>query len=116
MFLSFQQNLKPWTEKSKEFTEKKVNQTIKIQFNEKYKKASKNYLDKNIRALKEEQPGVAYKCLKKLGAQPRNCLDENTFTLLNHLEQGLTTEESIDKIADFLQPLAKNLNHLRLRN
>ena len=68
--------------------------SLKSQFNEKYKKASQNYLDKKIRALKEEQPVVAYKCLKKLGAQPGDCLDENSFTLLNHLEQGLTTEES----------------------
>ena len=36
----------------------------------KYKKAAEVYLEKNVRALKEDDPGRAYQSLKKLGAQP----------------------------------------------
>ena len=38
--------------------------------------------------------------MKKLGAQPGDCADEGSFTLLSHLEQGLSDEESIERIAE----------------
>ena len=40
---------------------------LKNSYDEKFKKAAEAYLDKNVRSLKEEDPGKAYQSLKKLG-------------------------------------------------
>ena len=59
-------------------------------FELKYKKAAKDHLDKNVRSLKEERPGQAYAVLKRMGAQPGDCLDEGGFRLSEHMEEQLT--------------------------
>ena len=53
-------------------------------FETKYKIEAKKYLDKNLDALKDTNPGQAYSILKKMGAQPNDCIDSNTFTLPSH--------------------------------
>ena len=73
---------------------------LKNAYNEKFQSAAVAYLEKNIRSLKEDDPGTAYRNMKKLGAQPGDCADEGSFTLLSHLEQGLSDEESIERIAE----------------
>ena len=73
---------------------------LKNAYNEKFKSAAVAYLEKNVRSLKEDDPGTAYRNMKKLGAQPGDCADEGSFTLLSHLEQGLSDEESIEHIAE----------------
>ena len=80
---------------------------LKNMFNEKYEKAASAYLEKNIRSLKEDDPGTAYRNLKKLGAQPGDCSDEGAFTLLSHLEQGLSIEESIERIAQHFAQISQ---------
>ena len=55
---------------------------------------------KNVRSLKEDDPGKAYRSLKKMGAQPGDCSNEGSFTLISHMEDNLTTEESIESIAE----------------
>ena len=45
----------------------------------------------------EDDPGKAYKTLKKMGAQ--SGLEDGSFTLLTHLEGNLTHEQSKDNIA-----------------
>ena len=48
-------------------------------------------------ALKETKPGQAYGILKKMGAQPGDCLEEsNTFTLPAHESESLTIEQSAE--------------------
>ena len=56
-----------------------------IFFDEKYKSAANDHLNKNVRSLKEENPGKAYSVLKKMGAQPGDCLDEGSFRLTEHV-------------------------------
>ena len=72
---------------------------LREEYNLKYKKAAKKYIDKNVSALKQANPGKAYSTLKKMGAQPGDCNDEGTFTLLNHLDADLTTEQCAEEIA-----------------
>ena len=79
--------------KSKKYLE------LKSVYDEKLKKEAKAYLDKNVRSLMEDDPGKAYQTLKKMGAQPGDCLEDNTFHLLSHLEDNLSQEESVEKIA-----------------
>ena len=70
---------------------------LENQFKSKYKIAAEKYLNKNLDELKETKPGQAYSILKKMGAQPGDCLDNNTFTLTSH--EGLSDEESVECIA-----------------
>ena len=43
---------------------------LKSSYDEKLKNAAQAYLEKNVRSLKEDDPGKAYRCLKKMAAQP----------------------------------------------
>ena len=72
---------------------------LKKLYNEKYEKAAKSYLEKNVRSLKEDDPGKAYKSLKKMAAQPGDCSDEGTFQLQSHMEDNLTEDDSVEKIS-----------------
>ena len=69
---------------------------LKECYDRKYKKAAEVYLERNVRSLKEDDPGRAYQSLKKLGAQPGDCSDEGSFTLISHQLENLTSEESAE--------------------
>ena len=56
---------------------------------------TESYLNKNVRSLIEDNPGKAYRSLKKMSSQPGDCEDETSFTLLWHIEDNLTSTESI---------------------
>ena len=73
---------------------------LKDKFDSKFKIAAKDHLEKNVRSLKEENPGQAYAILKKMGAQPGDCLDEGSFKVAEHIEAKLSLAESAEKIAE----------------
>ena len=52
--------------------------------------------------------------MKKLGAQPGDCADEGSFTLTSHLEENLTTEESIERIADHFAKISQEFPPLSI--
>ena len=90
--------------------------SLKKIYDEKFRKAAQAYLDKNVRSLKEDDPGKAYQTLKKMSSQPGDCTEDNTFKLSSHVEDNLTDEQSIESIAEhFAQisqeypPLNRNL-------
>ena len=85
---------------------------LKTVFDEKYKQAATNYLEKNVRSLLEDNPGKAYKNLKKLGAQPGDCSDEGSFSLISHLNENLTTEESTERIANHFARISQEYQPL----
>ena len=60
-----------------------------------------------MRTLKESDPGRAYSTLKKMGAQPGDMLDDGAFSLLNHLEDNLTSKESVEKIAKHFSQISQ---------
>ena len=72
---------------------------LKECYDRKYKKAAEVYLERNVRSLKEDDPGRAYQSLKKLGAQPGDCSDEGSFTLISHQLENLTSEESAENLS-----------------
>ena len=47
----------------------------------------------------KDDPGKAYRCLKRLASQPGDHADEGDFTLTAHLNENLTPEQSIERIA-----------------
>ena len=50
---------------------------LKESYDEKYKIAAAEYLQRTVTSLKEDDPGKAYKCLKKMAAQEFQPLDYN---------------------------------------
>ena len=76
-------------------------------FQTKYKAEAEKYLNKNLDALRESNPGQAYSILKKMGAQPGDCVDGNTFTLPSHENENLSDEEAAEKIADHFATISQ---------
>ena len=83
-------------------------------FEEKYRYEAKKYLDKNLDALKQTKPGKAYSILKKMGAQPGDCVDANTFSLPNH--ESLSEEESAEQIAAHFASISQEFLPLDVNN
>ena len=80
---------------------------LKDKYDRKFQTAAKNYLQKNVTELKESNPGKSFSILKRMGAPPGSCNDEGTFTLQNHLEQNLSTEDSIEQIAQYFVQISQ---------
>ena len=72
---------------------------LEAEFKSKYKTEAKKFLKKSMDTLRESNPGKAYCVLKKMGAQPGDCIDSNTFTLPNHESESLTVLQSCERIA-----------------
>ena len=72
---------------------------LKEKYDLKFETAATNYLNKSVKSLMEDDPATAYRRLKRLAAQPGDHQDEGTFTLSSHLENNLTPEQSIERIA-----------------
>ena len=51
----------------------------------KLKKAGRNYIQKNVTALKIENPSKAYSFLKKMSAKPGDCEESGSFNLKKSL-------------------------------
>ena len=67
------------------------------EFSTNYKAAAEKYIRKKVDDLKETKPGKAFSILRNMGAKPGDDIDGNQFTLPLH--EGLTKEESAEKIA-----------------
>ena len=68
-------------------------------YERKLKAAKQAYLNSNVRALLDTEPGRAYSILKRLGAQPGDTGDAATFDIQEHVSLGLSPAESADRIA-----------------
>ena len=84
------------------------------QFNTKYRKASKDYLDKMMLELEESNPAKANKIIKRLGAQPGETLDEGNFSLPDH--RSLTAEQSANKIAQKFAEISQEYPPIKIEN
>ena len=73
-------------------------------------------MGKNVRELKEADPGKVYATLKRMGAQPGDELDDGTFSIQEHLEANLTDKESVEKIADHFSQISKEYPALNIQN
>ena len=78
---------------------------LKEKYDKKFKIAASDYLEKSVRTLMEDDPGTAYRCLKRLAAQPGDHQEDGTFSLSSHQEANLTSDQSIEKIAQQNQNL-----------
>ena len=80
------------------------------------KKAANDHLEKNVRSLKESDPGKAYSTLKKMGAQPGDMLDDGSFTLIDHLKDNLTNMEAVERIADHFARISQEYPAFNIDN
>ena len=88
--------------KGREYNKRGKTQKYKIlaeEFNTKFKIEAEKYLRKNMDALMQSKPGQAYGILKRMGAQPGDCIDSNGFTLPVHVTENLSDEQSAERIA-----------------
>ena len=81
--------------------------TKKIRFDRKYLKASKDYIKKNVDEAMVDNPGKATKALNHLSARPGDCQPGGSFRLVNHLEENLSIEESIEKFVTFFSSISQ---------
>ena len=86
---------------------------LAAEFDLKYKNEAQKYLDKNVHELKVNRPGQAYNTLKKMGAQPGDCIDSNAFTLPGH--ESLTEEESAEQIASHFAQISNEFPPLDIK-
>ena len=66
--------------------------------------------------MKEENPGKAYAVLKKMGAQPGDCLDEMSFWLTEHVEANLSLAMAAEKIAEHFSLISQQYPPLEIKN
>ena len=58
-------------------------------------------------ALRESKLGQAFSVLKKMGSQPGDCIDNNTFSLPNHESENLSDEECSERIAQHFSSISQ---------
>ena len=105
--------------KNREYTKRGKTQKYKDlekKFQLKYKMEAEKYLSKNLGALKSTKPGQAYSILKRMGAQPGDCIDSNTFTLPSHETDNLTEEQSAERIATHFAEISQQFPPLDVSN
>ena len=86
----------------------------KIKFNQNYKKAAAKYLEKNVSAAIKENPGKAAKALKRVSARPGDCQQGGSFQLVNHLDENLTIEESIERFVEHFAVVSQEFEALNV--
>ena len=74
---------------------------LKRKIKDKLKSEGKKFIDKQV-DLAKEKGGSWQRHIKKMTARPGEDLNPN-FVLPSHLEQGLTTQESAERINAFFQ-------------
>ena len=62
------------------------------------KEAANKFLTKNLSNLMESKHEQAFAVFKRMEAEPGDQLDDNSFTLIEHLELLLNDKETADKI------------------
>jgi hypothetical protein len=87
---------------------------LQCTYERKLKDATQKFLNKNVRALMETQPGKAYSALKRLGAQPGDTVDAGSFELPEHVSLGLTAQQSADRIAQKFADISQEYPALRM--
>ena len=82
--------------------------SLRAEFERKYKMEAKKYIEKNVEEPKVSKPGKAFCTLKKLGAQPGDCNDSNSFILPSHTSENLSALQSAERIADHFADISND--------
>ena len=85
---------------------------MKAKFSEKYKKASAQYIEKNVSIAKKENPRKAAQALKLFGTWPGDIQPGGSFQLANHLHENLSPEETLEKYAEYFANISQEFEPL----
>ena len=80
---------------------------LKAAYDQKFKKAAADHLQKFVRDMKEQAPGKAYRAMRRMGSRPGDCDDEGSFTLTEHINSNLTPQQSVEKIAQYFSAISQ---------
>ena len=77
-------------------------------------------MDKNVRMLRESDPGKGYRILKRMGSLPGDDTDDGSFSLPGHIIEGLSYKQLADRIAQYFADISQkypplNINNLPIR-
>ena len=103
------QRLRAYTQhggKSEQYTR------LKTQFSEKLKKEAIQYRLKIETEVKEGKRGSGYKRIRKLGKRPGESWQQPEFTLPAYLEEGLTPQQSADRLVDYFSLISQTVEPL----
>ena len=78
---------------------------MKIIYDKKFKKAAINQVNKSVEYMMNENPGKAYKTMKKIRARLGNCQSPGDFNVISHQNKNLSLEESTNSISQQYQLL-----------
>ena len=57
--------------------------------------------------MMQENPGRAYRALKKKGARPGDCENNGDFQVITHQQENLTLEQSTAKILKYFSNISQ---------
>jgi hypothetical protein len=87
---------------------------LKEAYDAKFKAAAENHLTKYVRDMMQEAPGKAYKAMKKMGARPGDCQNEANFTITEHINLNLSTDQSIARILHHFSQISRQYVPLKI--
>ena len=73
-------------------------------------------MNKTVTELRNTNPGKMYSILKRLGSKPGDLDQENSFTLPTHADQGLTSEQAAERIAQHFASISQEFRPLVISN
>ena len=85
-------------------------------FDTKLHKASRQFLKKNVDNLLQAKPGQAYKVMKRMGAQPGDNPEDDSFLLPEYSQLGLSAAESADRLAQTFADISQEFPPLVVSN
>ena len=100
--------MREWIKRGKSKKYEKLSE----EFDQKYAKAAKKYMNNKIDALKNSKPGKAFGILKSMGSQPGECKENSTFTLPSHQADGLNNKQCAEKIAEYFAEISQEYQPL----
>ena len=89
---------------------------LKKRFDMLYKQEAQSYLKNTVSELRSTNLGKMYSLFKRLGAKPGELDDVSGFSLPSHVSEGLTAEESAEKIADYFAAISQEFRPLCTAN
>ena len=80
---------------------------LKKRFDDLYKSEAKKFVAKSVQELKTSDPGKMYRILKRLGSKPDDEDTETAFALPLHVQDGLSSDQSAECIAEHFASISQ---------
>ena len=71
-------------------------------------------MKKCVSDLKTSEPGKVAATLKRMGAQPGDCEEGGTFTLLNHIQENLSVDQQLERLTKYFVSVSQEFPPLEI--